>query len=102
MNLSRIDPALKPVNAHLAILVCFLAYVGLAIFCFALKFIPGKPVHKVNKYNTNNDFFKIKARGGGCDDLPVKKLGTSVPLELHPQGGIVFLAHSGGPIPTEY
>lgn len=50
LDACRIETALEPVNAHLAILVCFLAYVGLAIFCFALKFVPGKPVHKFERW----------------------------------------------------
>jgi len=49
-NCSPITTALKPVNANLAILVCFLVYIGLALVCFALKFVPGKPVHKFERW----------------------------------------------------
>ena len=48
MNFYRLDVLLDPVNENLALFVCFLFYVALALLCFGAKFIPGKPVHKVN------------------------------------------------------
>jgi len=44
------ETALEPVNAYLAILVCFLVYAALGVICFALKKIPSKPVHQFEKW----------------------------------------------------
>jgi len=44
------DTALEPVNTNLAILVCFLVYVAMALISFGLKFVPGKPVHKLERW----------------------------------------------------
>jgi len=45
-----VETALEPVNANLALLVCFLFYLALALICFGLKKIPGQPVHKFEEW----------------------------------------------------
>jgi len=44
------ETALEPVNENLAILVCFLSLVGLALLNLGIKLIPGKPAHKVERW----------------------------------------------------